>query len=276
MLIFNIWLVFVISYIRCSKIIKSNIDNSTYEAFILPQGMHVLLVHNQKFSRTSFSVSVKVGNNDDPEDCLGLTHFLEHMLFMGSETYPGEDQFKNFVFGNHGQSNGITSDQRTTYYCDINSELADELAKRFSSLFICPEFPPNSAKRELEVIHSEYSNSLSNLIARTLYVLKSLMKEGVKEKRFGCGNKNTLKLENKIVEKVREFFNEKYSSDIMNLVICSDRSIEEMKKFVDYFSKIKNNNRNKNVTEEYICPNRCEIIPKSINPSISSENCSQI
>ena len=33
----------------------------------------------------------------DPLEVQGLAHFLEHMVFMGSERFPGEDEFDEFV-----------------------------------------------------------------------------------------------------------------------------------------------------------------------------------
>lgn len=42
-------------------------------------------------------VQVRVGSLSDPEEFLGLAHFLEHMLFYASERYPVEDEYMKFV-----------------------------------------------------------------------------------------------------------------------------------------------------------------------------------
>lgn len=43
------------------------------------------------------SLTIGVGSFSDPEDIPGLAHFLEHMVFMGSEKYPQENGFDEFI-----------------------------------------------------------------------------------------------------------------------------------------------------------------------------------
>ncbi|KAL3267868.1 hypothetical protein HHI36_007009 [Cryptolaemus montrouzieri] len=43
------------------------------------------------------ALCVGVGSFSDPKDIPGLAHFLEHMVFMGSEKYPGENDFDSFI-----------------------------------------------------------------------------------------------------------------------------------------------------------------------------------
>ena len=40
--------------------------------------------------KAAASMNVRVGSFQDPPDMLGLAHFTEHMLFLGTETYPDE------------------------------------------------------------------------------------------------------------------------------------------------------------------------------------------
>ena len=62
---------------------------------------------------------------DDPEDIPGLAHFLEHMLFMGSEKYPDEDYYTKFMTEHAGRRNGETGEAEQTYYFSVS---ADNLA----------------------------------------------------------------------------------------------------------------------------------------------------
>lgn len=49
----------------------------------------------EKFAACSLSIGV--GSFSDPPDIPGLAHFLEHMVFMGSEKYPQENGFDEFI-----------------------------------------------------------------------------------------------------------------------------------------------------------------------------------
>lgn len=40
---------------------------------------------------------VGVGSFSDPKEVPGMAHFLEHMVFMGSEKFPAENDFDSFI-----------------------------------------------------------------------------------------------------------------------------------------------------------------------------------
>ena len=43
------------------------------------------------------SLCINVGSFSDPPDIPGLAHFLEHMVFMGSDKYPQENALDEFL-----------------------------------------------------------------------------------------------------------------------------------------------------------------------------------
>ena len=49
-----------------------------------------------------------------------MAHFLEHMIFMGSKKYPGENEYEEFISRNGGSTNAFTELEQTCYYFDIN------------------------------------------------------------------------------------------------------------------------------------------------------------
>lgn len=53
-------------------------------------------------------MSVGVGSFSDPSELQGLSHYLEHMLFMGSDKYPDENEYDSFLTKNGGSSNAFT------------------------------------------------------------------------------------------------------------------------------------------------------------------------
>ena len=61
------------------------------------------------------SFAYNVGSLNDPPHRQGLAHFLEHMIFMGSEKYPKEDAYSDFISANGGYSNAFTEYEFTNY-----------------------------------------------------------------------------------------------------------------------------------------------------------------
>jgi nardilysin len=47
--------------------------------------------------QSAASLTIGVGSFEDPDDVPGLAHFLEHMVFMGSEKFPQENDFDAFI-----------------------------------------------------------------------------------------------------------------------------------------------------------------------------------
>ena len=59
-----------------------------YRRFLLPNQMKVLLISDPVLQRGAASMTVGTGSIHDPSEFQGLAHFLEHMLFLGTEKYP--------------------------------------------------------------------------------------------------------------------------------------------------------------------------------------------
>lgn len=62
------------------------------------------------------------GSLSDPDDLPGLAHFCEHMLFLGTEKYPCENEYNKYLSEHGGGSNAATSSEHTTYYFDVVPE----------------------------------------------------------------------------------------------------------------------------------------------------------
>ena len=105
---------------------------------------------------------MKVGAALDPRPRYGLAHFLEHMLFLGTEKYPQENEYAEFIQNNGGRHNAYTSLTNTNYYFDISNEAFSEALDRFSQFFKKPLLSESSTEREMNAVDSEYNQSLQS------------------------------------------------------------------------------------------------------------------
>ena len=88
--------------------IKPNLDTRLYRSILLPNNLQCLLVSDAETDVEAAAVHIKAGHFDDPADRAGLAHFNEHMLFLGTEKYPKENDFETFVGKNGGGTNAYT------------------------------------------------------------------------------------------------------------------------------------------------------------------------
>ena len=99
---------------------------------------------------------VGVGSMSDPPECQGLAHFLEHLLFMGSEKYPEENAYDSFMNKHGGSDNAYTELEYTVYHFEIPQEYLAKGLDMFAQFFTAPLMLESSVDRELNAIESEF------------------------------------------------------------------------------------------------------------------------
>ena len=107
--------------------------------FTLDNGMEVVVVENHRAPIVTHMVWYKVGAADEPAGRSGIAHFLEHLMFKGTEVRaPGE--FSDIIARNGGRENAFTSYDYTGYFQTVavdRLELMMELeADRMTNLVL--------------------------------------------------------------------------------------------------------------------------------------------
>jgi len=64
-----------------------NNDPLGTKVYVLKNGLTVFLSVNKSEPRIATRIAVKTGSKNDPSDATGLAHYLEHMLFKGTDKY---------------------------------------------------------------------------------------------------------------------------------------------------------------------------------------------
>ncbi|XP_014879406.1 nardilysin-like isoform X1 [Poecilia latipinna] len=106
------------------------------------------------FFQSAAALCVGVGSFSDPSDLPGLAHFLEHMVFMGSEKYPSENGFDAFLKKHGGSDNASTDCERTIFQFDVQRKSFKEALDRWAQFFICPLMIRDAINREVEAVDS--------------------------------------------------------------------------------------------------------------------------
>ena len=133
-----------------------------------------------------------MGSFSDPEELPGLAHFLEHMVFMGSEKFPSENGFDSFVNKNGAFDNAHTECEHTTFYYEIQRRHLQTSLDMFAQFFIKPLMKKEAMEREREAVDSEYQMSLPSDYARKQQIFGSVAKDKHPLSKFMWGNKQSL------------------------------------------------------------------------------------
>ncbi len=95
-----------------------------YETFTLPNGLRVIVHTDRKAPIVAVNIWYHVGSKDEPSGRSGFAHLFEHLMFNGSENYPGEFFAPFKQVGVTGQ-NGTTNSDRTNYFENVPTTALD-------------------------------------------------------------------------------------------------------------------------------------------------------
>ncbi len=203
----------------------------------LSNNLEVLLIHNPTDVKSAASLSVGVGSLYDPIGREGSFHFLEHMIFGGSENFPKSGEFTKFIANSGGQRNGLTSWDHTTYPLVIPHEFFDEALRRFADMMIRPTITEEYRAKEIHNIHDEYENYRTADSRRGLAAYVREVCDGHALGRYFPGNKSSLSC--LTTTEIREIFDYHYIASRMKLVLSGPQSLEELESLaVKHFSSM--------------------------------------
>ncbi|KAJ1971997.1 metalloprotease, partial [Dimargaris verticillata] len=214
---------------------RSQEDDHQYRLLRLPNQLQALLVQAKpdEAIKSCASLGVHVGHFADPPSVQGLAHFCEHLLFMGTEKYPKENEYSQYLSQHGGRSNAYTDMNTTNYHFSVNSEFFEGALDRFAQFFIAPLFNEDCTERELLAVDSEHKKNIQNDGWRHFQLDKSLADPASPYAKFGTGSLKTLKDEPakagiSIRKELLAFHDQYYSANLMALAVYGRESLDQL------------------------------------------------
>ena len=216
------------------------LDRRTYRALFLGNGLRVLLASDPGSAKGSASMNVQVGFTSDPASLPGLAHFCEHMLFLGTKSFPNEGDFERYVGDFGGSNNAYTASEDTNYFFDVQGTALPSSLERFASFFTEPLFTPSATAREVSAIESEHNKNLQSDFWRYEQLFKLRADQQHPYAKFGTGNRKTLHDgDDATREELLKFHSRYYQADEMSLTIIGPQNLNDLQALaVKYFSAV--------------------------------------
>jgi insulysin len=211
-------------------LVKSPNDARDYRALTLPNGMKVLLVSDPTAEKAAASVDIDAGSNSDPAEFPGLTHFLEHMLFLGTRDFPEAGEYQDYLSVHGGSNNAYTAYENTNYYFDIDAPYLEPALQRFAQFFTAPLFTQDYVDRERNAVHSEYQSGLQDDGRRGYSALKQILNPAHPLSRFAVGSLDTLQDRGDLSlrDALRQHHARFYSANLMSVALFGRESLDEL------------------------------------------------
>ena len=147
------------------------------ETFTLSNGLQVVVITNRRAPIVTHMVWYKVGAADESSGESGNAHFLEHLMFKGTETLaPGE--FSRIIAKNGGRENAFTSRDYTGYFQTVARDRLEIVMKHEADRMANLKLSDEVVLPEREVILEERRSRIDNnpaaklreLMQATLYL----------------------------------------------------------------------------------------------------------
>lgn len=214
--------------------VQSINDQNQYRFLTLDNRLAVLLISDPDSEKAAASLNVAVGSGDDPRGREGMAHFLEHMLFLGTEKYPQAGEYQQFIKSHGGSHNAFTAFQDTNYFFDIQAEFLEPALDRFAQQFSAPLFTADLVERERRAVHSEFSSKIQEDGRRFYDAKKAAFNPEHPYTQFAVGNLTTL--EDTEAHPLRPdlvaFWRQHYSAERMTLTVYGPQSLDELARMV--------------------------------------------
>ena len=207
------------------------------QTMTLANGLQVVIVPNPIGPVVSIGVIYKVGTADDPLNIVGISHFLEHMMFRGTKTVSAKE-FNRLLLGKGARFNAHTTSDDTVYTIKIASAYLDLALKLEADRMQNLVFDDKLVKAEQAVVMEERLMRLDNnplgtaheAALHSLYWYHPYMTPPI-------GYPHHIRAYTK--EALEEHYQKWYGPNNAVLVISGDVTLEQVKPMIEkYFNDI--------------------------------------
>ncbi len=136
------------------------------ESFTLDNGMEVVVIPNHRAPVVTHMVWYRVGAADEPAGKSGIAHFLEHLLFKGSDVVGGKalepGEFSQIVRSLGGNDNAFTSQDYTAYFQSVPVQHLERVMRMEAGRMNGIHPPESEVLSERKVILEERSQRTDN------------------------------------------------------------------------------------------------------------------
>ena len=216
------------------EIRRPPLDTRDYRYLQLDNGMKVLLVSDPETDMAAAALDVHVGQFSDPADREGLAHFLEHMLFLGTDAYPDVDAYRDFVQSHGGGTNAGTGQDHTRYHFSVDHAHLEGALDRFSAFFTSPRLDREYVTREREAVNSEYRLKVQTQVRRSREVRRATSNPEHGFAKFSVGNLETLadRPDDAVWDDLRAFYDKEYSASRMAVTVVGREGLDQLEALV--------------------------------------------
>jgi coenzyme PQQ biosynthesis probable peptidase PqqF len=202
----------------------------------LANGLRVTLRHAPNLKRCAAVLRVAAGSHDVLLAWPGLAHFLEHLLFLGTERFPTGQGLMAYVQGHGGQVNARTSERTTDFFFELPPQAFAGGLERLSDMLAHPRMNADDQLREREVLHAEFVAWSQDALAQQQLALFDGLSSTHPLRGFHAGNRDSLPVQQpEFQQALRDFHQRFYQTGQMTLSLAGPQTLDELREMAQRF-----------------------------------------
>lgn len=215
-------------------IIKAIMTPLSYQKTTLKNGVRVIVAPMTSTQAVTVLVLVGTGSKYETKGTNGVSHFLEHMFFKGTEKRPKAVDISSLLDGVGGEFNAFTSEEFTGYYVKVDTAHFDLALDVVSDILLHSKFDQKEIDRERGVIIEEINMNNDNPMHKIFVLWSELLFgdqpagwpiAGTKETMAGITRKN-----------IADYFTKQYVGDNIAVIVAGNtQNGSALRKVEDYF-----------------------------------------
>lgn len=201
-----------------------------FNMYTLKNGLRVVTEKIEHLNSISVGVMVQNGSRNESDDVNGISHFIEHMFFKGTEKRTSKEVMEE-IENVGGQINAFTSKEATCYYIKALNTHLDLSLDILSDILLNAKFDPDEIEKEKGVVVEEINMSQDSP--------EDVLDDAHSRACFGnssLGNPilGTVELVRSFTrEKIIKFIKEKYTPYNSVISVCGKFDDNELKDLIE-------------------------------------------
>jgi predicted Zn-dependent peptidase len=142
-----------------------------YHLSRLPNGLTIASAELPHMASVAVGLWVGVGGRYEPLQISGVAHFIEHLLFKGTQKRSARE-ISEAVEGVGGYLNAFTTEEHTCFHARAHASRFDDLLDVLTDMFLNSRFSPADISKERDVIKEEiamYRDQPAQLVQELLH-----------------------------------------------------------------------------------------------------------
>lgn len=164
-----------------------------YQKNTLPNGLRILTVPMPSVASVTVLLMVGIGSRFEDKNINGISHFLEHMAFKGTQKRPSALAISSIIDGIGGEFNAFTSKDHTGYYIKAAAKHLPLLVDVLSDMLLHSKFDPLEIEKERGVIIEEINMYEDTPMRKVGDLYENLLYGDTKLGRDIAGRKEVIK-----------------------------------------------------------------------------------